>query len=346
MTQALTGYGLAVFQKQMQAGANYSARTFSLSSMEDGFGFPHPPMDAFLDLDPDIFDHPRVLTVAELRAAIPEQDTVQIFKVSLLHTVTNKPTNPQFVILYDKIEGRECFQEHTCTCGSTVRCGVPCRHFWAVVRSSTVATFHSGLINDLWFKRSQTLGENIQKLYTYDDPMNPLMDVCIERLIYPDPFLPQADANMQELTASLSKKRLWGAMLGEAKKAIEKAIETNAYEGLYQILQGYSNATLSDHVVSNNVLPAGVRIVDPATVRGKGRPKGSKNKGQPKPKRTPLCPFINGVQTVQTVCQGMIVTEGEVAQMPVESMRKRRKCGVCNELTFHDARTCPARKVL
>jgi len=43
---------------------------------------------------------------------------------------------------------------HTCTCGSGVRCGVPCRHYWAVLCCSTAATFHRGLVNDLCIWRN------------------------------------------------------------------------------------------------------------------------------------------------------------------------------------------------
>mmetsp|Transcript_26560 Transcript_26560/g.74630 ORF Transcript_26560/g.74630 Transcript_26560/m.74630 type:complete len:88 (-) Transcript_26560:95-358(-) len=79
----------------------------------------------------------------ELRESVPA------FQVCILHTITNKPTNPRFVLLHDKMEGREAYQKHSCTCGSGVRYGVPCRHLWAVLRSTTAATFHSGLINGL-----------------------------------------------------------------------------------------------------------------------------------------------------------------------------------------------------
>jgi len=48
----------------------------------------------------------------------------------------------------------ELCQAHTCTCGSGVRCGVPCRHYWAVLCCSTAATFHRGLVNDLCIWRN------------------------------------------------------------------------------------------------------------------------------------------------------------------------------------------------
>uniref|UniRef100_A0A7S1SSS1 SWIM-type domain-containing protein n=1 Tax=Tetraselmis chuii TaxID=63592 RepID=A0A7S1SSS1_9CHLO len=102
-------------------------------------------------VDPDLADHPRFQTADELRAAAPahQQEDVRCFEVNIMHTITDKTTNPYFVLLHDKVEGRECYMCHTCTCGYGVRCGVPCRHFWAVLRSSSEATFHQGLVNDL-----------------------------------------------------------------------------------------------------------------------------------------------------------------------------------------------------
>ena len=156
METQLTGYGLGMMEKQMVAGANYSVSSIQLDDVQT-----HPPYVHVPDLfvDPDISDHPRFQTAGEILAALPQhqQDNTHCFQVKILHTLTDKPTSPHYIILHDKLEGRDCYRSHSCTCGSGVRCGVPCRHFWAVIRGTTLASFHKGLVNDLWFKTAQKL---------------------------------------------------------------------------------------------------------------------------------------------------------------------------------------------
>jgi hypothetical protein len=67
-----------------------------------------PDNRIFQDVDVDVMDMPRYKTAAELVASIAneQQDYVKVYKLSLLHTTTNKPTNSQFLILFDKLEGR------------------------------------------------------------------------------------------------------------------------------------------------------------------------------------------------------------------------------------------------
>lgn len=103
----LTGFGLSVMEKQMVAGGNYGAAEVSLTSMEDD-DLPYVDLRPFPAVDPDLANHSRFHTLEELRSSIPvpQQAHVRCFKVSILHTVTNKPTNPHFILLRDKVEGR------------------------------------------------------------------------------------------------------------------------------------------------------------------------------------------------------------------------------------------------
>ena len=129
MKQQLTGFGMSMLHKQMVAGANYSSSPYLTLDEAQG----HHDERAFPNSDPDILDTPRHLTASDLQAAIPEKHTAdaRIFTVRILHTVTDKPTNPHFVILYDKVQDHEAYKSHMCTCGSSVTCGVPCRHYTA-----------------------------------------------------------------------------------------------------------------------------------------------------------------------------------------------------------------------
>lgn len=305
MKEALTGYGMAMMQKQMMAGANYRATEVPLTLVDDPSTTTTADLRPFPSIDPDLADHPRFQTAADLRGAVPAQHHADLrcFKVGILHTVTDKPTNPHFVMLHDKLQGRDAYQAHTCTCGSGVRCGVPCRHYWAVLCCSTAATFHRGLVNDLWFKQAQPLSPSSVRLHTFDNPAAPQAHFTCQRLLYPSPTdCPQTASGTDEesntqLAKDLTLKRLWGTLLGEAKKAIERAIDTNAHEGLYSALKGFASAPTemgggsmhaSGHVLSR--ASASV-VLNPDVVRGKGRPQGANRLGvrnRPAAQRQPL----------------------------------------------------------
>lgn len=371
MQPLLTGYGMTMMQKQIVAGGNYGVATVSLTSMDDG-DLQYPDTRPFPFVDPDVADHPRFQTANELRSVVPrhQQEDVRCFQVRILHTITDKPTNPHFVLLHDKVEGRECYRCHTCTCGSGVRCGVPCRHFWAVLRSSSEATFHEGLVNDLWFKEAQPLTDSPIKLHTFDNPTNqsPPVVLVYQRPLYPAPMegseeLMDTDqrAKCEQLVKDLTLKRLHGILLGEAKKAIERAIAVNLEGGLLSTLRGYATEHAAIEDTEGNVDIE--EIGNPEVVRGKGRPRGSTKRkhdgNRPPPRlRQPLHALDNRQPTEDGVAdasgsaaiavqpdapvQDPHLTAGEpVAAHP--KPKKPRKCGVCGEITFHNARTCPQR---
>jgi len=135
--------------------------------------------------DPGLVDHPRCTTVDHIREQLPAEHRAasKTFMVTVLHTLTSRSCSPQFIILQDKIPGRDCFRRPACTCGTGIRTGVPCRHFWAVLRSSTYATFHTGLLNDLWFKAPQLLGVSTAKLFAFDNEATPSAVVSFNRSV-------------------------------------------------------------------------------------------------------------------------------------------------------------------
>ena len=103
-----------------------------------------PELRQFADADPDLADNPRFRTTAELQELIlVDKHGVKIYKVNVLHTATNKQCNPHYVILSEKLDGRDTYREFVCTYSFAVRRGVPCRHFWAVVRGSTSAAIQN-----------------------------------------------------------------------------------------------------------------------------------------------------------------------------------------------------------
>ena len=355
MEQELTGYGLGILTKQMVAAGNYSAIPFDLEStmtlLQPDLATPSQAVD------PDLLDQPRVRTMEDLKSALPTTQDKDIicYQVKILHTVTNKPLNPHFVVMHGKLEGREVYLKHFCTCGSGVTCGVPCRHFFAVLRSTTAACFHQGMINDLWFKVPQPLSAKAVHLHTYDDPQQPTVDMQYQRPVYTSTLTSPnyiATAEDQQVAKRLTHKRLWGALLGEAKKTIERAIELNAEDGLFSTLQGFGR-TLDG---ANSADSGGV--LNPEVVRGKGRPKGTTRLGitsgmRPPPRpRHPLQPLAsnrqvhtlgeqrhqdNGPDNGPGATQEPAIASG-MGEPPAKRMK--RKCRMCNQ-EGHDVRTCP-----
>ena len=100
-----------------------------------------------------------VTTLRELHIHPPTPEIILSFQNRNKDLTDDKK---EFMILFDKLDRRESNLQHVCTCGCSIRCGV-----WAVLRSTTTATIHEGLVNDLWFRKAQPLNKHTIKLHTY-----------------------------------------------------------------------------------------------------------------------------------------------------------------------------------
>eukprot|EP00192_Tetraselmis_astigmatica_P024693 CAMPEP_0117696332 /NCGR_PEP_ID=MMETSP0804-20121206/28622_1 /TAXON_ID=1074897 /ORGANISM="Tetraselmis astigmatica, Strain CCMP880" /LENGTH=349 /DNA_ID=CAMNT_0005510475 /DNA_START=1276 /DNA_END=2323 /DNA_ORIENTATION=- len=274
LAPTLTGYGLSVVEKQMSAGSKYGTLEVDFAYLTDTMFEVQPGELQAASDRADLVEHPRFRTADELRAAVPagaQRDGARAFQVDLFHTVSLRPASPHFVVLHDKVPGRECYMRYLCTCGSGVWCGA-CRHYWAVHRHSTAPAFHAGLVNDMWFMVVQPLQPAEIKLF--DDP-----SVLATLVEYERPLYPSLDTGSDEPEDSdnlPTKKRIWGALLGEAKKAIERSIDLGYQDGLYATLKGFSTATGDS--ASTGAFETGEALTtlvvrNPDVVRGKGRPK-------------------------------------------------------------------------
>ena len=358
MEELLTGYGQSFLMKQITVSGQYGVFEMEDSNLHD-----EDVLDKrhFMTVDPDVADVPRGQTTIGLIESLPEeqQQDVRIFKVQLRHTVTDKPKNPQFVLLHNKLPGREAYQEHTCTCGDHCRLGVPCRHYWAVLMSCNAATFHRGMVNDLWFKKAQPLGQQKAKLFTFDDPSKAGAPFVFTRPVYPAHPEEVDEAYLATLTVAVSKKRIWGALLGEAKKAIEASIVTGKHDGLLAALRGFSVALPDGFEDVEGT--SGDKVKNPDVVKGRGRPAGvteakklRKNTRPPPRERVPLGNRDLNSETAET--GGLQAAQGQSSSKPhgqergeavaPAAKRAARRCGHCwknfQQLEYsHDARTCP-----
>ena len=111
------------------------------------------------------------------------------------------------------------------------------------------------------------------KLHTFDNNVGVIdPNITYQRLVYPDPVFATNDTiqNSPALAKDVSEKRIWGTLLGEAKKAIERAISNGTHQGLFATLQGFASA-------SSTSIPASIsddaqQLRNPDVVKGKGRP--------------------------------------------------------------------------
>ena len=169
---------------------------------------------------------------------------------------------------------------------------------------------------------------------------------------------------LARLANDLSTMRLWGQLLGEAKKAIES----------WSIDLGFASATgipsttgrtggTGDLISQDQPITGRVQNPDVVLYSGKGRPTGTTRVVKPRfdrsnaRSRNPLAPIVgpNGGAVQRNAGEGAAgeaLPGGEGAecgdQEPATNgegrpAKRPKKCGVCGQMGFHNARTCPQR---
>ncbi|CAG8722025.1 258_t:CDS:2, partial [Funneliformis caledonium] len=142
-------------------------------------------------------------------------------------------TKSHFVILM--IDGN-----HFCTCNFLISFGVPCRHFYKVLRKSPEAKFHISLINQRWYYDL--------KLSITDEELALLNVILIvedssEATVYREMnfnYIHQVrdgQVYTEKLQKIVSAKVKYGRSLRIARKALDLAQKLNYYNELNEILQ-------------------------------------------------------------------------------------------------------------
>ena len=289
----LTTHGLELLITQLQASLKYvvlEQDTLDVSCSSDPITLDTCAPDETTDAN--LLDMPRFRCLAEVVAAKEHMpNDYMALLVTPRHTHEGHLKNPHWILLSNKTNG--AYIDFYCTCGSSVRCGMPCRHFWAVMLSPGCYPigFHFGHINDLWFKVAQRPTSELT-LYSYGSYTGqeeqliqfsrPLFAAATSRLatsrsaaraaaLEDDPALAADDETPpDDPRLLLSQKRAYGELLGMAKKAVEAALAGGGggYAALRAMLQHFvPGGESSTRTVQN-----------PAVIQGKGRPKNSKNK--------------------------------------------------------------------
>ena len=323
--ELLTAHGEYLFLKQVQASAKYRAVACKLH--QDAV-----PLDSNLDSASyhDLVDLPRYQTLEEVVAACDLRDiNYTAFVVNLNHTIEAQTRNPHFVVLKNG-QSTDCCTDFLCTCGSSVKIGIPCRHFWAVLISVPgVAGFHMGMINDLWFKVAQPSLSTL-KIFSYSSsPTQEQLEIEFNRPLFngkPGEASPVSEEELQATQQRLSRQRTFGKLLGMANKVVEASVEEDCVDALEEVLQSFLPGAPSK--------PEGVS--NPPVAKAKGRPKNSKNGS---------CASLVVSSNKRQRCSGersqpfaATASQSQASALP----RSGPRCSGCG-VEGHNVRTCPGR---
>lgn len=203
-------------------------------------------------------------------SAIQQTDIIELWQ-----TVISCGTKKQFIVLL--ADG-----SHRCTCNLLITHGYPCRHFYKVLRSSSQAKWHIGLIASRWYKDDK-VGFNFENTLQY-----PTITLCKDSVsenntgsisTFDFTHIRQIRGDnlytpiLQEITSNRIK---YGRAYGMMRKVIDIAISSNSYEELIGLFQNFlimKQQTLNRE--NNDANSANyVQVRNPVASIRKGRPPG------------------------------------------------------------------------
>ncbi|RHZ82368.1 hypothetical protein Glove_109g371 [Diversispora epigaea] len=175
--------------------------------------------EIFIEADED-----RELNLQSLIAIVDSGDILEIWKVVRY----NYPKCYQYIILLNN-------GEHLCTCYMLVTHGIICRHFFKIFVESSKALFHLMLIPNRWYKdeyNSDIINETVISNNNSNHNITQINSTFVRKYT--------SDDLSEKYSKQISKDRIkYGVLMGEAKKAIQYAIEDCDNE-LIQLIREYN----------------------------------------------------------------------------------------------------------
>ena len=132
---SLTNHGVELLITQVQASLKYVV--YAQDSDDAEMYGPTISMDTREPgdyVDANLLDLPRFKCLTEVIEANDVDDGYMALLVTLRHTHAGHLKNPHWLLFSNKNDAG-VFSGFYCTCGCSIRCGVPCRHFWAALLS-------------------------------------------------------------------------------------------------------------------------------------------------------------------------------------------------------------------
>ncbi|GBC25428.2 hypothetical protein GLOIN_2v1776592 [Rhizophagus irregularis DAOM 181602=DAOM 197198] len=197
---------------------------------------------------------------------------------------------------------------HSCTCNLLISFGIPCRHFYKVLRKSLQAKFHISLINRRWYQDLKL----IRGGYVYTEKLKNIVSV----------------------------KAKYGRSLGIARKALDLTQKLNCYNELNGLLQMFIDEKQQELLQKDQTIDkensndhqrndeSDIICSNPVTSRRRGRP----------PNR-----YLSEGETANKNKKQKMTTDLELERIPENSNngnnKKQRKCKGCQGVS-HDLRNC------
>jgi hypothetical protein len=133
---------------------------------------------------------------------------------------------------------------HRCTCNLLITHGYPCRHFYKVLRNSTQAKWHIGLIASRWYKddiidRNDDIWQQLPITLCTSSNQEHNND---QNLCYKFDYIKHirgAEFYNQNLRETNCTRRKYGKAYGLMRKALDTAIATNSYDEFIGICHGF-----------------------------------------------------------------------------------------------------------
>ena len=208
----------------------------------------------------DIMDLPRYTSIREFLNSLDEsmREDSEVYCVRVKHSCDHGRSSPHFVLLTQKLKDTQKYANYTCTCSSDVRCGVPCRHFWAVYTNTSCATFHESSVNELWFREGHN-NHNDGQVNRSAPPIHYVQSIDDDDNVFIAEEQTQAYVQTQN-------RQAYGDLLGEFKATVQYLFDNGLDHQVFQnMMRQFRSSQLSNGVLQN-----------PPKTKHKGRPRKRK----------------------------------------------------------------------
>lgn len=265
--------------------------------------------ETFVEADED-----RELNLQSLIATIDSSDIVEIWKI----TRYNYPKCYQYVILLNT-------GEHLCTCYMLITHGVVCRHFFKIFTESSRAYFHLTLIPCRWYKNEyiSSIGDYSEEAVISNCSNNDTLAFSLKYTM---------NRHSEEHERISQNQFKFGVLMGEAKKAIQFAIQDDDEE-LIQFIKDFNQRKEDQRSIEQRIeqrrqqerlvntdgaLINSDQVLDPLKHQSKGRPPAKRLKSS----------IESGSKSNSKGKKGELTSDGS------------RRCGLCGK-SGHYRSTCP-----
>ena len=278
----------------------------------------------------DHYLHPQIL----VKNLLNDVDKFQIVEIWLVKRITGSLTH--HIIL---------FNDHSflCTCLMIINFGIPCWHFFSVMKYTNKAQFSVRMINSHWYNEDQfnEPNQNLNYITIHQTANESIINNVELQQIKELSIIEQlhgGETFTEPLRTLANQKQQYTKGMGLCKKAVDIALKSNTYNELCGMLNNFINTKISQQIsnVSQNLDED--LIPNPVVFARRGRPpnryKSSLEIAQLRSRCKPLSDISN---------KSMEDNRGNHDGTEASDIHKSRRCKNCKEYG-HYSKTCPVNK--